>query len=245
MFSPLFLRDFEDRLLHHPSISRRYARRVIAELEDHYHELHNARVKSGCNLDEAARLAQEQLVSDPDVLLAELVRGQGGKSFAWLTRAIGLLTKLAREHALSAFVLLPILAFLGTYLGCKVVGFSIYSLIVDGFHVSNMNAVLRYSVDKIFYATAKGATPLLALAFCRLAVRANRSFLLALLACMLLSLMGGMLKLDLVQCTAGRDVAYFRRFGPDVARLTLPMLAFAMHGAYHLVRASRRSLSFA
>jgi hypothetical protein len=214
-----------------------YANRVLAELADHLYALRDEAIDAGVARDEAAaeEIAQQRLSGDAEALAAAFaetvieppVRLLGFAGRAW-DAALG----LARRHALSAFGLLPILLMLGVGYGCKYLGILTYSLIVDVFHVDHMNPVLRAVVHYAFYGTAYCATPVLAVFFCVLAHAAGRSNRLALVACTLLSLGGGMLKLDLVQCLAGRDVAYFQRYGPHPARLCLPLLVFAAYACF-------------
>ena len=65
--------------------------------------------------------------------------------------------------------------------------------------------------------------------------RSRRAMALALASSALLSLAGGMLLLDLVQCTASRHVAYFQRYGWDALRMSLPLIVFTAHAARRLL----------
>jgi hypothetical protein len=220
---PIFLDDLRRRLRQH-GVSRRYVHRVVGELSDHFDLLVAEHRDTGSCDEEAERLAERQLASDPDALFEALVHGR--------SRGI---VGAARRHPIVTFIVLPIPIALGLAFFCKFAGIGLYTLVCRGFGVDYMNASFRYIVDRTFYGCAYGLTPLLALAFCCLAERSRRGVLLALASCLMLSLAGGMLKLDLVQCTASRHVAYFQRYGADALRLSLPLIVFAAHSVRRLL----------
>jgi hypothetical protein len=211
------LDDLRLRLRQH-GVSRRYVDRVLGELSEHFELLVAEHVDHGSCDEEATQLAQRQLAADPDALFEALVRGR--------SRGI---TGLARRHPLITFLVLPLPLALGLALFCKYAGIGLYILVCRGFGVDYMNPSFIRTVSYTFNACAYGLTPLLALAFCCLAERSRRGVLLAFASCALLAVAGGLLKLDLVQCTAGRHVAYFQRYGLDSLRLSLPLIVFAAH----------------
>ena len=220
---PTFLDDLRWRLRRH-GVSRRYVNRVVDELAEHFDLLVAEHLEHGSRDEEAAQLAQRQLAADPDALFDALVRGR--------SRGI---VGLARRHPLITFLVLPLPLALVTALFCKYAGIFLYILVCRGFGVDYMNASFVNVVSATFKACAYGLTPLLALVFCCLAERSRRGVLLALASCLLLSVAGGMLKLDLVQCTASRHVAYFQRYGLDATRLSLPLIIFAAHTVRRLL----------
>jgi hypothetical protein len=223
-------------------LPRGYANRVLAELADHLYALRDEAIDAGAPDAQADEIAQQRLSVDADALASafnETVIEPPVRLLGFAGRVWDAAQRLAARHALSAFGLLPIVLMLGIAYGCKYLGILTYSLVVDVFHVNNMNPVLRAAVHYAFYGTVYSATPVLALFFCILAHAAGRSNRMALVACALLSLGGGMLKLDLVQCLAGRDVAYFQRYGPHPARLCLPLLVFALYACFRALWARR------
>ena len=222
--NPQFLDDLDVRLRRH-GLPRRYVRRVVGELGDHYESLRHAHARAGRDDADARRLAQRQLAPDPQALVDAIVsRCPAGRG----------VVALARRHPIATFVLAPVPLMLAIGLALRFVGVLSYALVVDGLNVDNMHPALRAVVHNAFYGCAYGVTPALALLFCALAERANRPVMLALASCALLCVAGGMLKLDLVQCVASKHVAYFQRYGPDPLRLSLPLVVFVAHSVRRL-----------
>ena len=102
-------------------------------------------------------------------------------------------------------------------------------------------ALLQATYINVFYGLANLVTPLAALAFCRLAARHRVPLILPLVACATLSLAGGFLKLDLVQCLASGSVKYFQRYGLDTARMLFPLAVFVVHSMLRLTAAHLRA----
>jgi hypothetical protein len=236
MLSPRFLDELDHRLRWHGGLERRYVRRVVSELADHYFELFDQKRREGLNESAAADEAQRGVASNPDALFDAIVcrRGRG------LAGAIARFCTFARHHPFVAFVVAPLPLMIAIGYLLKFVGVLVYSLVVDQLQVSNVNPVLVLVVDQTFKACAYGVTPLLALMFCHIAERTGRSIAFAFASCVLLSMAGGMLKLDLVQCLASHHVAYFQRYGPDAARLSLPMIVFTLHSVRRLTSPRKR-----
>jgi hypothetical protein len=220
---PTFLDDLRWRLRRH-GVSRRYVNRVVDELAEHFDLLVAEHLEHGSRDEEAAQLAQRQLAADPDALFDASCAAAPAASSDWPGGTL-----------LSRILVLPLPLALVTALFCKYAGIFLYILVCRGFGVDYMSPSFVNVVSATFKTCAYGLTPLLALAFCCLAERSRRGVLLALASCLLLSVAGGMLKLDLVQCTASRHVAYFQRYGLDATRLSLPLIIFAAHTVRRLL----------
>jgi hypothetical protein len=236
MLSPRFLDELNHRLRWQGGLDRRYVRRIVSELADHYFELFDQKRREGLNEVAAANEAQRGVASDPDELFDAIVCRRG-RGFAGL---LARLCTLARQHPFISFILAPLPLMLSIGYTLKFVGVLIYSLVVDQLHVSNINPVLVFIVDQAFNICVYGVTPILALMFCHVAERTGRSILFPLISCLFLAAAGGMLKLDLVQCLASKHVAYFQRYGLNSARLSLPMIVFVLHSVRRLMSPRKR-----
>jgi len=224
---PAFIDNLRLRL-HQHGVPRRYVRRVVGELSEHFEMLVAEYVDRGTRDDEAVRIAEQQLAADPEALIDALVRGR--------SRGI---TGVARRHPVVTFVLSPLPVAVVLAYFCKFAGIFLYTLVCRGFHVDYMNPTFVAIVKYTFTGGVYGLTPALALAYCCLAERSRRGIVLALASSALLSLAGGVLLLDLVQCTASRHVAYFQRYGWDGLRMSLPLIVFTAHAARRLLLVHR------
>jgi hypothetical protein len=201
-------------------VPRRYARRVTVELADHLAALRDEIRRNGDAHVCAEALAQARL-GDPRELADEIADYQARRGFV-------------RRHALVIFLVLPAPAVAALVAALALLGRGIYLAAVNLLHVDPMNPALRLPTHYAFYGLANLVTPLAALALCRLAARHRLPLLLPLFACVMLSLAGGFLKLDLVHCLASGSVKYFQRYGPDPARMILPLAVFAAHSVLRL-----------
>jgi len=208
-------------------VSRRYARRVTAELADHLAALVDEIRRTGHPDVSAESVAQARL-GDPYALAGEIADYQACRGFV-------------RRYALLIFVVLPLPAVATVVAALALLGRGIYLAAVHLFHVDPMSSALRLPTHYAFYGLANLVTPLAALAFCRAAARHRVPVVLPLVACATLSLVGGFLKLDLVQCLASGSVKYFQRYGLDTARMVLPLAVFVVHSMLRLTAAHFRA----
>lgn len=219
--TPTFLDDLCHRLRRH-GVSRRYVRRLACELSDHFESLVVQHRRAGQDESNARQLAEEQL-GDPDALLGEVLGRYR-------------LGRFVRRHPFVVFALAPVPLTLTIALLFALVGTASYLLCVRVFAVSALNPTLRFVFHHGFYGFAYGLTPLLALAYCRLASRHGCPLWTAGVASVLLCGAGGFLVVHFVQCKITGSVKYFQWWGPDALRLSLPLAVFAVHSAHRLVR---------
>jgi hypothetical protein len=219
--TPSFL-DILCRRLRRRGVSRRYVRRLACELGDHYESLVALHLRGGHEESQARQLAEQQ-IGDPDALFAEVL----GR------RTLG---RPVRRHPFVVFALSPVPLAVAMASLCALVFACGYVLCVRVAHVSPLNPALRFVFHYGFYALAYGLTPLLALAYCRLAARHGCPVWMAGVASLLLCAAGGFLVVHFVQCKVSGSAKYFQWWGVDALRLSLPLAVFALHAAQRLVR---------
>ena len=219
--TPTFLNEL-CRKLRRRGVSRRYVRRLACELGDHYESLVALHLRGGHDEPRARQLAQRQ-IGDPDALVEEIV----GR------RTLG---RCVRRHPFVVFALSPVpLALTMAALWALVFACG-YALCVRLLRVSPLNPTLRVTFHYAFYGMAYGLTPLLALAYCRLAARHGRPAWMAGVSSLLLCAAGGCLVVHFVQCKITGSTKYFQWWGPDALRLSLPLAVFALHTAQRAAR---------
>jgi hypothetical protein len=204
-------------------VSRRYVRRLICELHDHFDALVARHRRDGVEDTEAQRLAEREL-GDPAALVREVLARQ----------RVG---ALVRRHPVAVFALSPVPLALMLALACAVIGTVAYLACVRVLHISATDQTLRLVFHHAFYGIAYGLTPLLALAYCRLAARAGCPAWMAGVASVMLCAAGGFLVVHFVQCGTTGSVKYFQWWGISFPRLALPLAAFAAHTAGRALRA--------
>ena len=224
-----FLNEITHRLRRR-GVSRRYVRRLVCELDDHLASLASRHRRAGLDEREAQRLA-EQEVGDPDALVRAVLSRQ----------RVG---ALVRRHPFVVFALSPVPLALMIALSCAAVGTAAYLACVRLLHVNQTDATLRFVFHHAFYGLAYGLTPVLALAYCRLAARAGCPAWMAGVASVMLCAAGGFLVVHFVQCKITGSVKYFQWWGMSAPRLALPLAVFAAHTTWRVVRdrLARRAL---
>ena len=224
-----FLNEITHRLRRH-GVPRRYVRRLVCELDDHLESLVTRYRRAGADEQEAQRRAEQEL-GDPDALVREVVARQ----------KVG---ALVRRHPVAVFALSPVPLALTIALACAAVGTAAYLVCVRLIHIDPTDAKLRFVFHHAFYGLAYGLTPVLALAYCRLAARAGCGAWLAGISSVLLCAAGGFIIVHFVQCKITGSVKYFQWWGLSGPRLALPLAVFAAHTAGRAVRGwvARRAL---
>ena len=228
--TPTFL-DELCRKLRRRGVSRRYVRRLACELGDHYESLVALHLRGGHEEAQARQLAQRQL-GDPDALFEEVLS----------RRTLG---RCARRHPFVVFALSPVPLAVAMASLWALVFACAYALCVRLLRVSPLDPALRLTFHYAFYGVAYALTPVLALAYCRLAARHGCPAWMAGVSSLLLCAAGGFLVVHFVQCKITGSTKYFQWWGVDGLRLSLPLAVFALHAAQRLVRerVARRALS--
>ncbi len=226
--NPRSLDGLRDRL-RQEGLSARYLKRLTAELMDHFVTVREQYVREGHSTAEAERLAEQRL-GDEDTLYEEIVRCKELQPFV-------------RRHPTVSFVLGPVPILIGAIALFGLLGTGLFLAATRWLDIEYTNPTFRLLVLRSFYAFAYTLTPLLALGFCQLAARHRCSALLALLACLTLCVLGGLVKIDLVLCPASGSIKFFQRVGLDLARFGVPLIVFAGHTAARLLIARRARLT--
>ena len=216
--NPRPIDQLRDRL-RRSGLSKRYVKRVTAELADHFDCGHERYLEEGLSPQEAEQRAAADL-GEHDALCEEILRSHAARPFI-------------QRHPAVSFLVLPVPMLLSAVVMCAVVGVGAFLFVTRVFDVEHTNPTFRLVVLRTFYTSAYVLTPVLALGFCHLAARHRCSPWLALFACLLLCILGGLVKIDLVLCPASGSIKFFRRMGPDYWRLGIPLAVFP---AYALLR---------
>ena len=124
------------------------------------------------------------------------------------------------------------------------VGTGAYLACVRLLRIDATDATLRFVFHHAFYGLAYGLTPVLALAYCRLAARAGCPAWMAGISSVLLCAAGGFLVVHFVQCKITGSVKYFQWWGMSAPRLALPLGVFVAYTAFRAARGwvARRAL---
>lgn len=194
-----------------------YVARLRDEITDHVLALEAEYLRRGQNAARAAALAERQ-IGDWDVLYEEVVRRAGPAP--WMRRFPALF-----------FGLGPVLitaAVAGLLVG---LGALALTCATGWFGVTRDHAMTRHIVLRSFDLLAYGLTPLLALTFARCAVRFRCHYAWAVLACLVLSLVGGLVRVYLVWCPASGSIRCFYWCSVDTVRLVGPMAACLLYAA--------------